>query len=151
MIAENCARIAEKAREMYRGHSHEGRLKILAVCPPEVRITPLSLEMGYDEVSVRISKGFPKAYREMCRKHDLFFALPEIDISKSVDGVHVTEEHNEAIADAVWAVLEMELPRRKHLPSLPPGKNQQRSTSSRSSSRKRKRTYEEGDDGMIYY
>ena len=150
VIAENCALIAEKAREMYDGHSHEGRLKILVVVPPQVRITPLSLEMGYDEVSVRISKGFPKAYREMCRKHDLLYALPEIDISQSVDGVHVTEEHNEAIADAVWSVLEMELPRRKELPS-PRKKATARISSSSSTARKRKRTFQEGDDGMLYY
>ena len=146
VIAENCASLAEKAREMYDGHSHEGRLKILVVVPPEVRITPLSIEMGYDEVSVRISKSFHKAYREMCRKHDLICVFPEIDMTKSVDGVHVTEEANKIISDAVWETLEMELPRKvRHRSSknASSSKNRRSSRASASSAA--------AHDDMVYY
>ena len=121
-IAENCTRIIDKAYELWEGHCHEGTLRVVLLSPPEVRLTPLSIDMGYDAQSVAISKGFHEAFARVCADYRpcggkgpqiVFAAAGErVDMSKSVDGVHVTKEANVSIAETVWAAMEPVLAQR---------------------------------------
>mmetsp|Transcript_19839 Transcript_19839/g.32602 ORF Transcript_19839/g.32602 Transcript_19839/m.32602 type:complete len:597 (-) Transcript_19839:781-2571(-) len=105
-IAANCAKIALKAREIHeKSPFHSGKLNILVVAPPLVKLNPLSRELGYDDTSVRISTDFVSAYEDMCKEHGFLFAKPEINMAGSVDGIHITEEANVSVAESVWAVM----------------------------------------------
>ncbi len=84
----------------------DDKLDIIVVAPPVVVLNQISQKMGYDETSVRISIEFPDAYKSICNKYGYHVVTPEIDMSTSMDGVHITEESGQVIADAVWKVLE---------------------------------------------
>lgn len=99
-IAESCARIALKAREL------NPDVEIVLVTPPVVCLNDLSKSMGYDETSRRISEKFPTAFSKVCAKYGFVCATPGLDMSKSRDGVHVTKDSNVRIANRVWKALE---------------------------------------------
>ncbi len=116
-IARNVAQIGVTAQEIHRAR-HDAKqaqktrgaknkeyneLKVILVSPPLVVANMLSEEMGYDVQSVLISKEFSKCYAQVCKKHKfVHVACPaEVDMDRSVDGVHITEDANQHIAQAV--------------------------------------------------
>ena len=106
MIALNCSKIALQARSI---HAAMGRkpddLQIMLVAPPTVRLGDLARLMGYDDISARVSSDFAAAYRIVCRQHGFLFAHADVDMSGSVDGIHVTQQGVRQIAKAVWRAL----------------------------------------------
>lgn len=102
------ARLGHLARKLHNETPHlKGNpFDIIFVCPPPVRLNPLAQQLGYDDSSMKISLDFPEAYEEMCRVNNfLFVPAPDIDMAKSIDGVHVTPEGTRQIAETVWSVL----------------------------------------------
>ena len=110
VIAENCAKIGEKARLLHTGFCHEGELKIVVLTPPELVFNEESEQMGYDAFSAEISHEFPKAFKDMCIAHN--FICVDADppsMEHSVDGVHFTKSAQAQLAEDVWGVLKIVL------------------------------------------
>ncbi len=106
IIAENCAKIGEKARLMYTGFCHTGTLKIMILTPPKLVYNENSKEMGYDQFSEEISLHFPNAYAKMCKKHNFInISTTPPSMENSVDGVHFTEKAQAIVAENVWTDL----------------------------------------------
>lgn len=124
-IAESCAVLACDAQ------THIEDLRIVLVTPPPVRLTDDNEDWGFTEESVVISQMFPEAFRRVCRRYGFLNAAPpigtragEIDMNDSEDGVHITEDHNEIIAKAVWDCMALETksdarPLRRRRPAKP--------------------------------
>jgi lysophospholipase L1-like esterase len=107
-IASNVARIGHLARKLHQESPHLSGypFDVIFVSPPQVRLNPLAQQLGYDDSSMKISLDFPQAFEEMCRVNNfLYVPPPNIDMSKSVDGVHLTPEGTRQLAEAVWGVL----------------------------------------------
>lgn len=105
-IAKNCAKVALRAREAHKGSPFAAdELNIMLVAPPKVCLNELSKQLGYDESSVTIAADLSRAYEEVCTANGFLFAQAEIDMAKSVDGIHITEDANNAIAEGVWKVM----------------------------------------------
>ncbi|KAH9253908.1 hypothetical protein BASA81_008032 [Batrachochytrium salamandrivorans] len=103
-VASQCALIAQQAKRAHSQLRRTHELAIVMVCPPTVKLCQHSIELGFDEHSVKISQDFPKAYAEMCQANGFRYVRVEgIDMEKSVDGVHVTLEDTRKIAEAVWS------------------------------------------------
>mmetsp|Transcript_4766 Transcript_4766/g.5890 ORF Transcript_4766/g.5890 Transcript_4766/m.5890 type:complete len:371 (-) Transcript_4766:191-1303(-) len=115
-IAENCAYLGLKARQMFEGHCHEGRLNIVLVAPPRIRLTEISRKFGFDEESVAISKELPKAFEKVCRKYNFLFAYRKLSMSSSVDGIHLTAKGSRKLADTIWEAMSPALPRATRKP-----------------------------------
>ena len=110
VIAENCAKIGEKARLLHTGFCHEGELKIVVLTPPELVLNDESEQMGYDKFSAEISLEFPAAFQDMCGAHGFICVDAEPpSMKRSVDGVHFTEESQAQLAEHVWVVLKKAL------------------------------------------
>lgn len=110
VIAENCAKIGEKARLMHTGFCHTGELKIVVLTPPELVLNDESEQMGYDAFSSEISLEFPAAFQEMCLAHGFTCVEAKPPSMKcSVDGVHFTEASQAQLAADVWIVLKKAL------------------------------------------
>lgn len=108
-IAESCAELANEARSFFEN------MHVVIVTPPPVRLTEDNEEWGFTEDSVKISERFPEAFRRVCRRYGFLNAeIPvgeqegQINMEDSEDGIHITEEHNQIIADAVWATMELD-------------------------------------------
>lgn len=115
-VAENCATIAFKARQMFEGHCHEGKLNILFVVPPPIRLTPVSRSLGFDETSARISDEFPVAFKKVCERHGFLMAHRRFSMKHSVDGIHLTAKASAKLADTIWEVMTPSLPRETRKP-----------------------------------
>ncbi|GBG25520.1 Hypothetical Protein FCC1311_017392 [Hondaea fermentalgiana] len=101
-IAKSCARVPLAAREIHaKNPFFRSGLRIIVVCPPQVNLNALARELGYDDSSAHIAQDFSRAYKQMCEEHDFLYAEAPVDMSSSIDGIHVTEEANELYADAV--------------------------------------------------
>ncbi|CAK9056019.1 SGNH_hydro domain-containing protein, partial [Durusdinium trenchii] len=106
LVAQNCAKIGLKARELHESNPFQsGKLNIVLVVPPLVNLNELAKQLGYDESSAHIAQDFERAYTEECALHDFLCAKPSIDMSASVDGIHITESANISLAEAVWGVI----------------------------------------------
>ena len=124
-IAESVAVLACDAQ------THVDNLRIVLVTPPPVRLTEDNEDWGFTEDSVTISYLFPEAFRRVCRRYGFLNTNPpsgtgegQIDMAGSEDGVHITEEHNEIIAKAVWDCMALEeksdaRPLRRRRPAKP--------------------------------
>lgn len=110
-IAKNCASVALRARELHEYLKRKNPLRILVVCPPKVHLNQLSQDLGYDESSVKISCDFPDAYQQMCATFDFDYVNLNLDMSGSLDGVHLTPENVSLVAERIWPALEGLLPR----------------------------------------
>ena len=110
VIAENCAKIGEKARLMHMGFCHAGELRVVVLTPPELVLNDESEQMGYDAFSAEISLEFPAAFQEMCLAHGFTCVDAKPPSMKcSVDGVHFTEASQAQLAEDVWVVLKKAL------------------------------------------
>jgi len=105
-IASNCGKIATKAIEIHKKSPFcSGKLHILIVAPPRIVLNSHSVEMGYDEVSESISQEFHVAFETMAKENNFLYAAPDIDMSLSADGIHITELANTVVANAVWKTM----------------------------------------------
>jgi len=109
-IAKNFSKIIAKAREIQSTSPFcKGELNILVIPPPVVRHNQLMMELGYDQTSVTISKDFANAYQKVCLENNVDCVHVEIDMTSSIDGIHITEEANSKIAQAVWTAMREKL------------------------------------------
>mmetsp|Transcript_23997 Transcript_23997/g.44526 ORF Transcript_23997/g.44526 Transcript_23997/m.44526 type:complete len:346 (-) Transcript_23997:111-1148(-) len=119
VVAQNCAKIGLKAREMFDSFNHSGTLRIVMVVPPPIRLTPLAEKYGFDKKSETVSKQLPNAFQKMCQKHLFLCAhASSINMEDSVDGVHLNKEQHKVMADTVWDTMKIEMPR----PIKPPSR-----------------------------
>ena len=115
-VAENCATIGFKARQLFQGHCHEGKLNILFVVPPQIRLTAVSRALGFDETSVKVSMEFPSAFKKVCERHGFLMAHRKFSMKHSVDGIHLTAKASAKLADTIWEVMTPSLPRETRKP-----------------------------------
>ena len=111
-IAESCAKIGEKAKELYSGFCHDDHtsLKVMVITPPCLMLNEKSEAMGYDEQSELISQHFPQAFHEMCATHGFInIGKTPPNMDESMDGVHFTRAAQSELAESVWKDIEREI------------------------------------------
>jgi len=105
-ITTSVANLAERAKFLNKTTlSQPAELGIIVITPPEVKLNEVSRELGYDEHSVKTSQELGRAFEAMCTARGYHFVNPNVDMTHSADGVHVTQSGNVAIAEAVWAKM----------------------------------------------
>ena len=88
----------------FEAKRHFPKTRCVVLTPPPFRLTEDNREWGFNEKSVEIASFFPYAFGKVCRNHGVSNACyPEgsIDMSESVDGVHITEAQNQIYADTL--------------------------------------------------
>ena len=104
--------VALKAQHMFKGHCHEGNLRVLVVTPPPLRLTPSAIRAGFDTESVSLSQQLQAAFARKGKEFNLNVISPITSAEKLADGVHFTEEQAKHCAEEVWKIMSMEIPRR---------------------------------------
>jgi lysophospholipase L1-like esterase len=113
-IARSVGSIALKARRLFKGHCHEGTLKILLVVPPVIHLTAYAMRQGFDADSVKLSQLLPEAFDRMAKDWNLsLIKVPSFQNHTWPDGIHPSEQASEELAELCWERISTELPRRQ--------------------------------------
>tara|TARA_B110000208_G_scaffold43618_1_gene57822 strand:- start:39 stop:875 length:837 start_codon:yes stop_codon:yes gene_type:complete len=102
-VATSCVTLALEAAGVFP-HLEENNVVLLT--PPRLYVTAESASWGFNKTSEAIAAVLPAAFSAVCRANGLICAHPAaVDMRESADGVHYTEAHGVAVADAVFAAI----------------------------------------------
>jgi len=113
VVARSVGSLALKARRLFKGHCHEGNLRILVLVPPTVHLTRYTRRQGFDQESVRLSKMLPEAFEKMSKEWNVrIVSIKGLDNHEWPDGLTPPGEAAMNIAEQVWDAMKEELPRK---------------------------------------
>jgi len=104
--------VYQRQKLIYHRYIH-----VVCVVPPLIKLTPFARELGFDERSVEITRSFPEAFERACTRSNVLLAYDrDISMELSKDGVHLTDDGHQMVAELVWRTIKTGLPRQSKQP-----------------------------------
>ena len=112
LVVAHVTRLVAHCRTLVTGHCQEGRLRIVLVVPPPIRLTEHARALGFDEASLALVDALRPALFALRGRLDVVVVDVGAEAARWTNGVcPSTAATARELADAVWAAIEAELPR----------------------------------------